>query len=101
MHAWALACDVAARPSSTAPAAQHCQRTHHSTARQHRQQRACNRARRHTTPLTCPRLPTPRYCWRPQFFQKQDNGMSDAFMLATGVAALYLVYKVFESIETL
>jgi hypothetical protein len=26
--------------------------------------------------------------------------MSDAFMLATGVAALYLVYKVFEQLES-
>jgi hypothetical protein len=36
-----------------------------------------------------------------QFFQKNDNTMNDAFMIATGVAALYLVYKVFEQIETL
>jgi hypothetical protein len=36
-----------------------------------------------------------------QFFQKQDNGMNDAIMLATGVAALYLVFKVFEQLETL
>jgi hypothetical protein len=36
-----------------------------------------------------------------QFFQKQDNNMNDAFMLATGVAALYLVFKVFEQLETL
>jgi hypothetical protein len=36
-----------------------------------------------------------------QFFQKQDNTMNDAFMIATGVAALYLVYKVFEQLETL
>jgi hypothetical protein len=36
-----------------------------------------------------------------QFFQKNDNQMNDAFMIATGVAALYLVYKVFEQLETL
>lgn len=36
-----------------------------------------------------------------RFFQKNDNTMNDAFMIATGVAALYLVYKVFEQIETL
>jgi hypothetical protein len=36
-----------------------------------------------------------------QFFQKDNNTMNDAFMVATGVAALYLVYKVFEQIETL
>ena len=36
-----------------------------------------------------------------QFFQKNDNTMNDAFMIATGVAALYLVYKVFEQLETL
>lgn len=36
-----------------------------------------------------------------QFFQKNDNTMNDAFMVATGVAALYLVYKVFEQLETL
>eukprot|EP00775_Hariotina_reticulata_P008669 gene8668-8850_t len=36
-----------------------------------------------------------------KFFQKQDSTMNDAFMIATGVAALYLVYKVFEQLETL
>lgn len=36
-----------------------------------------------------------------RFFQKQDNTMNDAIMLALGVAALYLVFKVFEQIETL
>jgi len=40
-------------------------------------------------------------CCCVQFFQKNDNTMNDAFMIATGVAALYLVYKVFEQIETL
>jgi hypothetical protein len=38
---------------------------------------------------------------RVQFFQKNDNGMNDAIMLAMGVSALYLVFKVFEQLETL
>jgi hypothetical protein len=42
-----------------------------------------------------------RCCYCLQFFQKNDNQMNDAFMIATGVAALYLVYKVFEQLETL
>eukprot|EP00878_Enallax_costatus_P002330 GHUV01002505.1.p1 GENE.GHUV01002505.1~~GHUV01002505.1.p1 ORF type:complete len:290 (+),score=54.25 GHUV01002505.1:90-959(+) len=36
-----------------------------------------------------------------KFFQKNDNQMNDAIMLALGVAGLYLVFKVFEQLETL
>jgi hypothetical protein len=36
-----------------------------------------------------------------QFFQKDDNDKNDVIMLATGVAALYLVFKIFEQLETL
>lgn len=38
---------------------------------------------------------------RPQFFQKNDNGMNDVIMLGLGVSALYLVFKVFEQLETM
>jgi hypothetical protein len=52
---------------------------------------------------TSPDTPTPQRpnATPPQFFQKDNSSMNDAFMLATGVAALYLVFKVFEQIETL
>jgi hypothetical protein len=36
-----------------------------------------------------------------RFFQKNDNQMNDAVMLALAVAGLYLVFKVFEQLETL
>uniref|UniRef100_A0A383VL89 Uncharacterized protein n=1 Tax=Tetradesmus obliquus TaxID=3088 RepID=A0A383VL89_TETOB len=36
-----------------------------------------------------------------RFFQKNDNGMNDVIMLGLGVSALYLVFKVFEQLETM
>lgn len=36
-----------------------------------------------------------------KFFQKQDNTMNDAVMIALAVSGLYLVFKVFETLETM
>ncbi len=43
----------------------------------------------------------PLFSRRPQFFQPQDNGQNDLISLALGVALLYLLFRVYASIETL
>jgi hypothetical protein len=52
-------------------------------------------------PLPRPPPPSSHPAPSKQFFQKQDNTMNDAVMIALAVSGLYLVFKVFETLETM